>query len=131
MLFTYIARRKLLGAHTLNTAYSIASAQVRMEPSRSPVVNSHQAKDGTRETLQDRTDRLWEITTGKIHEDDLPAWEEFLASVEAFETFLFDPSGWVGLEVAPRSVEMTAGFYNPRRIESSKYFQFSFTLREV
>lgn len=131
MNFTYIAKRALQSGHSEDTAYSLDIGAREMIPRRSPVKNSVQAKDGTRETLHDRTDIFWDIVTGVVQEADLPAWEEFLASVEANEEFLFDPNGSADNPDDPRTVEMVEGYYTPERIEMTKMYRFNFRLREV
>jgi len=130
MNFTYIAKRRIQDSHDEDTAYAIDIGATTLNVSRTPVKNSVQAKDGTRETLHDRTDVFWEVTTGVVTEDDLPAWEEFLSSVEANEEFLFDPYGTSANPDDPRTVEMVDGYYAPQRLDR-QLFRFSFRLREV
>lgn len=130
MNFTYIAKREITDDHEEGETYSIAIGPRAMEPSRSVVKNSIQAKDGTRETLHDRTDVFWDITTDVIREADLPLWKEFMASVEANEVFTFDPKGSANFTDDPRAVEMD-GAYKPERIEMNPLYRLSFRLREV
>lgn len=125
---TYTATRKLISGHTAGTEYDLETRAVDLTPKPEYVVNEAVAVDGTAEALLDRVDDLRNVTTNHIALADLPAWQEFLASVAARETFTFDAFGTIASPDNPEVVEMKG---KPSIVKTSQAgkFQITFTVR--
>lgn len=77
--------------------YSIEFTPRKLERRARVKREQHVALGGSSETIRHRRDVYWDIVTGRVLEAQLAQWREFLASVEAEETFTIDLYGTIAV----------------------------------
>jgi len=85
---------------------------------------------GNQETVFQRADVLYDINIKNIPKASLPAYRVWLQSVNAGETFTFDPYGTIASEDDPVSV-IADGGHKESRNGTLEYFNISVKMREV
>jgi hypothetical protein len=106
-VFTYFAKRSIIGGHTLGDDYSIEIDLQTIDPKRASRTAKKTALNGTTiETVYQNNTEGWSILTDHIAlgaSEDLPLeWVEFLDSVAGGEAFDFDALGTIA---SPRNVQ--------------------------
>ncbi len=129
-VFTYTAKRRIATGHSSGTQYSMEKAAGPLTPEDRIIKNSWRALGGNEETLLDRIETVWNLTTDWIREAELEFWQEFTASVAAGEQFTFDPYGTIAVPDAPLTVALENKAIRWARAGSKKIFTVSLTLRE-
>jgi hypothetical protein len=86
------------------------------------------AVGGAVETVLQRRDVLWSLTTDFIAEAGLAQWREFLASVEGGESFVVDPYGTAAAPDTPLVVSLESDSYQENRVAPRQY-TIDFTVR--
>ena len=102
-----------------------------LDRSSNIIKTTQRALGGNSETIRIRNDVYWDMQTALIHIDNIPAIREFIHSVDAGESFTFDPYGSVAVSDSPRSVEMDQDSYQETREEMTNYFRISLRFREI
>jgi len=128
--FTYTAKRSLINGHVIDTVYSIDINARSIARSSSVKSKTKKSLGGQTETIVQSRDINWSISLNGITELDLPAIREFLDSVDAGESFVFDPYGTVAIPDNPISVKARAG-YTESRQGFSDYFVIGFGVYEI
>ena len=112
--------------HGYGQSYSIEFNADVLQPSYPARKNRVEALDGSADTFLFWNAKAWSVTASVIHNNDLPLWEEFLASVIGGESFTFDPNGTIAVPDAPVTVELDGDYSIPRNGES---FDFNPTFK--
>jgi hypothetical protein len=109
--------------------YTLEFKPTKLDRSEKFVRQKAQALGGARETLFQRSDVFWDVNSGPLIETDVPQFREFLASVAAGETFVFDPYGTLGAPDNSWSVEIDIEQYQEDRISMIRLYNFPFRVR--
>lgn len=115
---TYTARRSIIAGHAINVAYSIDLNVIDMPIDREPQVTIQRTLDGQEEAIRFHAVELYNVSLALHTAAQIAAIKEFLDSVEAKETFTFDPYGSANVPVSPLTATIDSGGYqlvrNPR-----------------
>lgn len=95
--------------------------------------NESLSLDGTQETIFHREDKIWSYTSNFVTRENLTDeyWYEFLASINAGETFTLDPYGTVASPDNPINVKLVKGSRSIVREGLNNLLKVSFSAREV
>lgn len=126
---TYTAKRNLASGHGAGTSYNLETDAEKIDPVRKVVGSSGVALDGTSEGVIDRIERGWSVQTDIIEEADRPLWEEFIDSVAALESFIFDAYGTTAAADNPQTVLLEQGSDSWSRVGSTMLYRLSFKVR--
>jgi len=130
---TYTATsRRLFSGHTAGVDYSLTFGPTAIEVAHSPKqAGQHVALNGNTETVLNRIDESWQITSEPIKDDlvdnNVDQWLEFLYAVGAGESFFFNPYNIT--TPAAESLVIMVGTPGIKRLSLMEYFQFSFGMR--
>lgn len=116
-------------AHGLGAQYAIEIGLASYDRQRDIEKHVHRSDAGDTETWHVRTDRVITVQTDFVDEDLRPFMEEFLASVEAGEAFIFDPAGTAETPSDPVEVELVDDAIRPARVGTVNLYTYSFTMR--
>jgi len=117
--------------HGPGEQYSLEKAAGPLDPQDRIIKHSQRSLGGQEETLLDRIESIWNLTTDWIRENEVVYWQEFLASVAAGEPLTFDPYGTIAVPDDPRTVVMENKGYRWARVGAKKIYAVALTLREV
>ena len=130
----YDAEKHMFKANSVFTQvgedYSLDVDMPVVNRSEKSISNKTISLGGNQETVFQRSDVMHNITIGPTHKNGMPELRTFLQSVNAGETFTFDPYGTVASPDDPISV-VTDGGHNESRQNGTNYFNISMKLREV
>ncbi|KKK90084.1 hypothetical protein LCGC14_2726630 [marine sediment metagenome] len=132
-VLTYIAKRNIIGGHTLGLEYKIETALQVIDESAKPKGTSREMLDDTIEYELDSMPDLVMVTSDEVLEADKLLWKEFTTSVAARELFQIDLTGTIASPGTALDciIEKGAG-YHPRRSQAGvQQYKFSFTVRLV
>jgi len=127
---TYIAKRGVISGHTASMSYNLETSAMDVTPSHSADMSSNITLDGTTESLLNRIDKSYSVSTGWIASSSVDAWWEFIDSVAAAETFTFDAVGTIAVPVNPIIVVLE-GKARCSHTAGGIWYRFSFTVREA
>lgn len=116
--------------HAVGLSYNLEIGAQGIDKRREVVKSVNRALDGSPEAVVSRSGYVWTFRTNRVNQADLPWWEEFLASVEANETFTLDPYGTLAVPDKPVTVEMTDA-HKVDRVKALMQYLISFTVREA
>lgn len=94
-VFTYIAKRSVIGGHTAGLEYSLEIGIQASPRTREIVKTEQRSRGGATEVLYHRADVTRQITLRPLRGSELAAVHEFLDSVEGGESFEFDMYGTI------------------------------------
>ena len=117
--------------HGPGEQYSLEKPAGPLDPEDRIIASYQRTLSGRQETLLDRIESVWNLTTDWIRETEVVYWQEFLASVAAGETFSFDPYGSISSPDSPRNVIVENKSFRWSRVGSKKVYTISMTLLEV
>lgn len=113
----------------LGQQYQIEFTARRLDRGVSVNRKTSRALGGAEEVLLLRRDVTWQIVTGRILDQAMPQWREFLASCEAGEGLTFDPYGTIAVPDQLVSCVLDRPDYSETRIGNIKRYTIAFSLR--
>lgn len=126
---TYTALRTIASGHTANTEYSLDFEPSKLDRSRMMDIKRKQSIDGTIETLRYSGLVYWDITANELDTTNLGYFREFLDSVEAGETFVFDAYGTDASPDNPINCKLDSHRYRESRIGTVHLYRITFKVR--
>lgn len=118
--------------HSAGKSYNIEFTPRALNPTFPEISSSRtEALDKTAVTRLFALSKFWDVTTGRILETDIPAWEEFLASAAAGEYFTFDPKGTIAAPVAPVTCELVSVSHPQTRLGTTNRYTISMKFRVI
>lgn len=111
--------------------YSIEFTPRRLDRGVAALRHSSRSLGGDEEVLLLRRDTTWDVVSGRITEQTILQWREFLASCAAGEGFTFDPYGTIAVPDAPVSSLLVRADYPEDRIGNNRRYTIPFKLRQA
>lgn len=133
MRIQYTATRNIASGHSASTSYEIAHLAETLEPEFSSLRSVQKSLDGARMEVDYRgIEQTIDVTSDLIAAGSAAnIFEEFLQSVMAGETFVFDGgSDTVGVSVDPKTCQLESNGYKRER-PIPGYYRYRFTVRVV
>lgn len=128
---TYTARRSLIAGHVAGESYSFDQPLSAATPSAQSDRSRHVAMDGTTETVFNRVESRWQITTTILDSDGLRQMREFLDSALGGEAFTLDVYGTQAAPDSPTNVLLESDSYSVERVGTGHMYRVSFEVREL
>lgn len=125
---SYTAKRSITPQHVLNGSYFIEFRHIVHDRSRKVISKENRALGGQSEVMYQRSDNEFSITTELIDAVFLPAFREFLDSVEAGEGFVIDPDGLSNAPVSAVNAVLVKG--SGRESRDERFYRFRWRYRE-
>jgi hypothetical protein len=108
---TYTARRSLIAGHSINVSYSLDLRVVSMPIDREPNVTTQTTLDGNQEAIRFYGCEYYNVSLAVHTASQILQLKEFLDSVEAKESFTFDPYGSANVPAGPLTATMDSAGY--------------------
>ena len=125
---SYIALRSLRAGVTENDPINYDFEVSAVDRSTKPQTGSQTSLSGWQETIRDRTDELYKITTVPVLEADFDHFRQFLDSCDGGEHFTLDPYGTIAVPVQAMNCILVGRGYKEKRV-SQRYLSVTFTAR--
>lgn len=109
--------------------YSIEFTSRRLDRGVTALRHSSRSLGGDEEVLLLRRDTTWDVVSGRVTEQAILQWREFLASCAAGEGLTFDPYGTIAVPDAPVSCVLERPDYREDRIGNIRRYTIAFKLR--
>jgi hypothetical protein len=116
--------------HGSGELYSIDFDGSMIYPTHSPDIEPSIAENGYTESVINRIDYGWTVTTTLRDLSARGSWREFLASVANYESFTFDPDGTSSVPISPVTVVME-GKQDFKPVDQTGQFRVNFQVREL
>ena len=131
---TYDAEKILFKANEIytqvGTSYSTNITATQLTKSNTSIRNQARSISGVTETIHERYDERWSVTTGNVATASLSTYRRFLDSALAGNSFTLDPYGSVSPQDDPVTCIMDADSYTESRIDglslSNAQYRMSF-----
>lgn len=129
--YTAVDRGSLVSGHSDGTSYSLDFRAASINRARGRDAEESVSLSGKTETLFNRQDKTWTITTTHVEDADFGQWEEFLDSVAGGESFTLDPyASGAASPSDPKTVVLVGDPTEPHAGQTLKR-RISFKAREV
>lgn len=129
--YTAVDRDSLVSGHSAGTSYDLDFRAASIARPRKRDVEASVSLSGKTETLFNRQDKVWSITTTLVSDADYAQWEEFLDSVAAGEPFTLDAyASGAASPSDPKTVVLVGDPTEPHEAKTMKR-RISFKAREV
>lgn len=125
---SYIALRSLRAGVTENDPISYDFEVSAVDRTTKPQTGKAVSLSGWTETVRDRTDELYKITTVPVLEADFDHFRQFLDSCDGGEQFTLDPYGTIAVPVQAMNCILETRGYKEKRV-SQRYLSVTFTAR--
>lgn len=126
---SYTAKRSLMSGVNENDSITYDFELSVIDRQAKPTRKTQIALGGAQETLRERTEMFWNVTTVPVLESDIENFRQFLDSVDGGETFLFDPYGTLAAPVQVMACTLSSKGYTERRV-SHRWLSVSFQVRQ-
>jgi len=124
----YLAARSLKAGVLVDDPIDFDFSVSVVDRSTKPIGGSSVSLDGHEETVRDRTDEIYAITTVPVLEANFDDFRQFLDSCDGGEQFTFDPYGTSAAPVQPMNCILKSKGYKEKRV-SQRYISVSFQVR--
>jgi hypothetical protein len=128
---TYIAKRRLIPGRIVGFEYDLDIEPAVLDLSDEADSSAHISLSGKTETVFNRLDETWSVTTVPLDMAGMLAFREFLASASDGQTITFDPYGTANAPVLRVSAILTSSNHTPIRQGTINLFVYSFTVRVI
>ena len=125
---SYTAKRSLRAGVTENDSIDYDFQVSAVDRSTKPKIGQSVSLSGWQETVRDRTDELYRITTVPVLEADFDHFRQFLDSVDGGEQFTLDPYGTIAVPVQAMTCVLSSKGYREKRV-SQRYVSVTFVAR--
>lgn len=125
---SYAAKRSLKGGVSVDDPIDFDFSVSALDRTTKPAIGSQTSLSGYQETIRDRTDIQYKVTTLPVLEAAFDDFRQFLDSVDGGEFFTFDPYGTIAVPVDAQNCIMVSKGYKEKRV-SQRYISVSFTVR--
>jgi hypothetical protein len=129
-VLTYYAKRNLISGHVVDTQYSIEFDVRALDRRNMYDRRVHQSLGGATQTVFNREDVLWRLTTISLPrtggEGTAEQFDEFASSVCAGETFTFDPYGTIAVPDSLESCMLRSNNISRVRLGALERYRYTF-----
>jgi len=125
---SYTAKRSLRAGVSVDDAIDYDFSASAIDRSTTPKIGSQTSLSGWQETIRDRTDEFYKITTIPVLEADFDHVRQFLDSCDGGEFFTLDPYGTIAVPVQAMNCILSSKGYKEKRV-SQRYISATFTVR--
>ena len=125
---SYVAKRSLRAGVSVDDPIDYDFSVSAVDRQAKPKVGKQTSLSGWTETIRDRTDEMYKITTVPVLEADFDHFRQFLDSCDGGQYFTLDPYGTNAVPVQAMNVILESKGYKEKRV-SQRYISVSFTVR--